>query len=66
MGIFCECGKCGKNIYAGEECYSLTLSRDYLISEVDVQPLEANSIVIWCIECGPGAVKDLKKGLMEK
>jgi hypothetical protein len=66
MGIFCECGKCGKNIYGGDECYSLTLSRDYVISEVDVQPLEASSIVIWCIDCGPGAVKQLMKDTVKE
>ena len=61
MGIFCECGNCGKNIYDGEQCYSLTLSRDFVESETIVQPLEANSVVVWCIECGPEAVKQLMK-----
>jgi hypothetical protein len=57
--IFCECGKCGANIYEGDQCYSLTLSRDYIESGISVQPLEATSVAVWCISCGPDAVKEI-------
>lgn len=56
MSIFCDCEKCGRGILAGDRCYSLTLSRDYIVSEKDVQPLEAESIAMWCLDCGRSAV----------
>ena len=55
-----DCDRCGAKIYEGTECYSLTLSRDYIETDgFSVQPLEANSVAIWCIDCGPNAVKEI-------
>ena len=59
MSIFCDCAKCGCSIAGGDECYSLTLSRDYVVSECVIQPLVTDNIVVWCIDCGPNAVKEL-------
>jgi hypothetical protein len=59
MGIFCECGNCGTDIVEGQQCFSLTLSRDFIESEFEVQPLEANSVAVWCVKCGPEVVKNI-------
>jgi hypothetical protein len=59
MSIFCDCAKCGSSICEGNQCYSITLSKDFVESEITIQPLEATSIVVWCIDCGPNAVKEL-------
>ena len=59
MSIFCDCAKCGSSVCEGDQCYSLTLSRDFVESDLIIQPLVADNIVVWCVECGPSAVKEL-------
>jgi len=59
MSIFCDCEKCGNSICEGDQCYSLTLSRDFVESDLIIQPLVADNIAVWCIDCGPTAVKEI-------
>ena len=60
MSVFCECDRCGKEIHEGDNCYSLTLSKDFVESIEIIQPLEATNIVNWCLECGPRAVREIR------
>lgn len=57
--VFCNCDLCGREIFVGEQMYSLTLSKDDIIDDMIVQPLEANSVQSWCETCGPKAVEGM-------
>ena len=59
MSIFCQCAKCGCNIVERDQFYSITLSRDLVEPGVEIQPLVAESPAVWCLKCGPEAVKDI-------
>ena len=57
MSIFCQCAKCERNIAEHDQFYSLTLSRDLVEPGIEIQPLVAESPAVWCLKCGPEAVK---------
>ena len=56
MVDFCVCDECGSTIKVGDDMVSLTLSKDRVDGEFSVQPLEANSIALWCLTCAPKAI----------
>lgn len=63
MEAFADCYHCGSGIYPGQQCYSVTFSLDYIESIHVVQPLEAESITIWCSDCAPEAIHKVKRHL---
>lgn len=57
--VLCNCDHCGRKVLVGEKMYSLTLSKEHIISDYVVQPLETNAVQSWCDNCGPEAVSEL-------
>lgn len=50
---FCLCWKCDAPIYVGDNCVSVTASYDLVESAVVVQPLQAESLALYCMFCAP-------------
>lgn len=57
MNIFTDCAKCGTHITQGDQFYSVSLSRDLVESDTVIEPLVAESPAVWCLKCGPDAVR---------
>ena len=51
MNVTHECTKCGREIKVGEYALSGTLSIDRIEHGGDIQPMEAVSVFMFCLEC---------------
>lgn len=58
--VFCHCHECEQPIYVGDIMHSVTYSQDVAMAQYSVQPLQANSLGIWCKTCFPKAQKRLQ------
>lgn len=55
--VFCQCDQCKRDLMVGEVMVTLTQSKEKIVDESCVQPLNVKVLGTWCEECASKLTK---------